>query len=304
VTLQNRRLRTTVICPLTSRGTFSEINILLLASLYAEQVGADFFVDDRRWAPGGREGYSRFFDVPFPRWSKPSPHYAAFRHHFVSTICRAAYNWVSGERVLSAARVFDEMTSYSFWLTALNVEDETDVDAELFRRKKAALEQFYRFNAVTRRQIEELCVANRLPPTYCAVHVRRGDKITSGEMTNVPLERYAEAAVAHGCPDVVIFSDDARVVEPFRRQVRSLAGSNCRVVDRTEPGAVGFLDSRFRAAGEGQRVSEVVRVFADMALMIRAKHLVCTMSSNLPRFAALHLGTERCTSLDVAWHPF
>lgn len=291
------------IFPLSDRGTYSELNVLVLGRLYAETINADFFIDDRKWAASPGVGLAEFFEAEISRWTNHSPHITAFRHSLRSRLATATFNIFSGQATLPAAIAFDEFMSAKFWKKSLGFGDEKMVNQWLFNEKKHFFDEFYRFNANTRSRINVINSRFSLQEPYCAAHVRRGDKITSKEMQAISLEAYAAAIAKQPQKKALIFSDDFRIFEELRDLTKA-KNATIQLINCIDETTTGFSEKHYRKIPNEERIEMVTRVFAEMELMRRAHSLVCTFSSNVSRFAALYVGIENCLSLDCDWHPY
>jgi len=300
ITMQKK---TTFIFPLSDRGTYSELNVLVLGQLYAKAINAEFFVDDRQWAASPRSGLREYFETDVNRWLRASPHLTTFRHSLRAKLATTAFNLLPSSKILSAAHAFDQFMSAKFWKESLGFADDSTVNQWLYNEKKHAFKELYRFNTKTFSRIS--AINGRLAPQepYCAVHVRRGDKITSKEMRAISLESYAEAIAKQPHKTALIFSDDFRIFAELRTLSESKSPS-VQLINCTDESMTGFSEKDYRNMRDDERIGAVTRVFAEMELMRRAQYLVCTFSSNVSRFAALYVGLENCLSLDCNWHPY
>jgi len=260
-------------------------------------------VDDRKWAASPASGLREYFETDINRWIRASPHLTAFRHSLRSKVATAAFNLFLTRKTLSAANAFDQFMSAEFWKESLGFADDATVNQWLYNEKKQAFNELYRFKANTFSRIS--AINGRLAPQapYCAVHVRRGDKITSKEMEPISLEAYAEAIAKQPHKTALIFSDDFRIFEELHALTKSKSPS-VQLINCTDESMTGFSEKDYRNMRDDERIGAVIRVFAEMELMRRAQYLVCTFSSNVSRFAALYVGLENCLSLVCDWHPY
>ncbi|CAM9400430.1 unnamed protein product, partial [Hapterophycus canaliculatus] len=167
----------------------------------------------------------------------------------------------------------------------------------------------------------------RAPPTgvfrespFLGLHIRRGDKVTSGEAAWHPGEEYLDAAVAYlegdeselGVEDITgiwIASDDSRVVD----EIKVLAPSYLpRVDNSTIFWASGGVEGgpeveRTATRTDKQTYAGFVYALADLQQLTTADVFVGTYSSNLGRLLALlreSIGQKnRATaiSIDATW---
>lgn len=300
---QSTPVKPSFILPLTDRGTYSELNVLALGIVYARTMGKEFFVDDRGWAPSHRLGLAEFFDTTPARWSGFSPHMTAFRHSFRSRLSTLVFNSLSQQPTIPAANAFDEFMSAEFWRNTLGFSGDSMVNDWLFREKRLVFQNIYRFNAATQERISSVLQAFDVTRPYCAIHIRRGDKITTKEMQEINLAKYADAITKQSLTNILVFSDEYSVFEELCGLLKT-RDSERKLVNCIDNSSAGFSEKHYRKMHAEDRVSAVTRMFAEMELMRNAQYLICTFSSNVSRFAALYVGLENCLSLDTGWHPY
>ncbi|MGN1353686.1 MAG: hypothetical protein ACI4V2_02120 [Alloprevotella sp.] len=122
----------------------------------------------------------------------------------------------------------------------------------------------WRFNAETRRAVDELIGSLGLSPHFISCQLRGGDKVT--ETALLPVSRYVEplTRLARG-RDVYVLTDDYRLFEELRRLAPSLSLKTlCRPTEQ------GYVNSAFAAtAAEAKRV-QMQRFLAGIELLRRS----------------------------------
>jgi len=154
--------------------------------------------------------------------------------------------------------------------------------------------------------------ATALHRPLCAVHVRRGDK--SSEAPPVPVTKYLEKIVSSGvnCKTMFVASDAMdQVVGEIKAALSDTFPDACQiptVVNLRTPTitGTGHEQAAFRNLPEEVQVQQTLNMLTEWEVMRAADILVCTLSSNVGRIAALlrdHYGWTRDTlySVDMDW---
>lgn len=280
---------------LEKHGIYSEVNNLLLAEVYARHKGGELRIDSRGWGARFDAGWHDYFCTG--RAAGPgAPSLWNGREGRVSLRWRLTRGWLTAVM----PDFWWTLRSPAFWSSALKLPDDEAVTEALYRLKRDAAERLYGFNHETREAVEALCGTLALPERYGAIHIRRGDKVTSGEMSPLPLDAYLEHLDFLGCNHLFVATDDYAAL----KELASALPAGFHLYSFSSPGDSGHDQSQFNASSPEVRKRETLRMFAEMELMCGAQRLICSFSSNVGRFAALRLGLERCRSVDIAWHPY
>lgn len=285
-------MRRLFVYALGDSGVYSEVNNLLLAHAYVEVMGGRLMIDSRSWCGSVDRGWADYF----------SSGRAVTRLVPVLNNHRGArmpwrWRWGIARWVRLLPSYWMEMRDPAFWRRRL--PDQMGWD-ELFAMKQRALAELYRFTPEVALEVQAMSAALQLPSHYAAVHIRRGDKISVGEMENIPIARYAGQLDFLACDDIFVATDDHEALQEFMQampvgvRVHSLCLASCQ----------GYLQQSFNAAAPEVRRGEIMRLLAEVELLSGAQRMVCSFSSNVSRFVALRLGRENCLSLDEDWHPW
>jgi len=138
------------------------------------------------------------------------------------------------------------------------------------------------------------------------VHIRAGDKITSGEMKNIPIEQYIKAVKAHqnlsrkNKLDVFVMSDSSLKLDEFIKK----KDATWTVHTLVSPSSMqGHVQRDFNASSSGSRMNAYLNFVAELFLMQQIGHVVSTFSSNVGRF--LYLTSENeVVSVDDKFFPY
>lgn len=295
---------------LTNRGLYSELSNLAMAHLYAQQYGYDMEVNTRNWNARLRKGLTDYF-LPFYKesyslltiqdkiYTKEKPwlgkiYYnpSEFWRYWTLWTFNRLYTFLHPSTLLSK-EVYARMTSQEF--------QSLFTDEELASQLSASFRSFYRYNKEVQNEIQRRKDKLSLNVPYIAVHVRRGDKITSGEMQNLALETYV-----HCLRDklgisrhIYIATDDVNVISFIEAR---LSDTGVHLYYNTENKQKGFDEKTFNAKGVNAVREDMLNMLFDMDMLIHASYFIGTYSSNIGRIVPLYLGFDKCHSVDEPWN--
>jgi hypothetical protein len=180
-----------------------------------------------------------------------------------------------------------------------NKEMRDYFDALSYDILSAEAKKVFRFTDSIQKRIDEL--KGSLPQIDCAIHVRTGDKITTGEMVAIPLERYKEALVSYQAtlnkPTLCFYlmTDSKSVIQWFQLQKES----SWSIFTIPSPSQFEFGHSQELYNKQSPLlISKLfVHFLAEVQVLSNAPHVICTFSSNIGRFVNL-LRKGTITSLD------
>jgi hypothetical protein len=146
------------------------------------------------------------------------------------------------------------------------------------------------------------------------VHIRSGDKITTGEMKEIPITSYIDAVRNFQTRQnkrnlrVFVMTDNWAKWEEFKKRADPswFIGSLIQKTSYTEK---GHVQGSFEALPENIRLRLFFEFMAELTVMQRIPNMVVTFSSNVGRLLYLINRTnptsDAVISLDVkAWSPF
>ena len=131
---------------------------------------------------------------------------------------------------------------------------------------------------------------------YIGVHIRRGDKISTGEMENLELNKYVDEIKKIGLNTVYIATDDVSVVEYIRDKC-----DNIYIYTNPHLKQFGFVENTFNHKSHTDRYYDTLILLYDIFVLISGKKFIGTYSSNLSRIIPCFLGLNNCVSLDEEW---
>ena len=294
---------------LTGRGLYSELSNLALAHCYARLNGYRLVVNTRRWNARLQHGLTDYFQPFFPEnqslWTAQDKIFTLerpwvgkvyynpqeFWRYWSQTTLNHLYGLFHHGTLLSK-EVYHRMTSPTF-LSPFSRE-------ALARELSASFRSFYRYNDEVAEAIRERRHAVGLEGPYMAVHVRRGDKITSGEMQDLALDTYVCHILAHldVSRHIYIATDDVSILSYFQAR---LSDKQVQLYYNTFSHQKGFDEKTFNAKSVEDVREDMLNMLFDMDMLIHASCFIGTYSSNIGRIVPLYLGFERCHSVDETW---
>jgi len=134
------------------------------------------------------------------------------------------------------------------------------------------------------------------------VHVRTGDKITTKEMTKIPIEYYfkqiTDFQVASGKKKLSIYlmTDSATVIAQFKKK----ADPTWSIVSIPSPitNQDGHFQTQFNSYPIAMKMDAYIHFLAEIQILQSCPTVLCTFSSNIGRFIYLTGGTD-VRSLDT-----
>lgn len=155
-------------------------------------------------------------------------------------------------------------------------------------RKKAAREVF-RFRSSLQEQINK--AKQTLPPIDYGIHIRTGDKITTGEMKAISLASYVEATKAHQTKikkdklSIYLMTDSLRAFEEFKAN----ADPSWTVYRLPSPIETlhGHVQSVYNEHSPDQKLEAFVHFLTEVQVLAQSEAILCTFSSNIGRFVEL-----------------
>ncbi|WP_133013307.1 hypothetical protein [Marinomonas flavescens] len=285
----------------TQRGYFSEINNFILIAIYCDFKSIDLYVN-QLYSPYYK-GEGRFFDIYRNNlkesflvgarkslWNKKA-YVDKFLYGFFGIPC------------FFTEDIFFEIREAGFWSSFLDVREE-DVFSALYELKRSYVLKNLVYKKEYLKKITDglSCFkpVDVKKDKFIAVHIRAGDKISTGEMLEIAIEKYVDAILSiKNIIPVIVFTDDVRKFEKLRAILPShytcLNGSGY---------VEGFQQSDFNARNINEKEEDTLQLLTEVYCMVYSYKLICTFSSNLTRYVALLKQLEDCISLDEPWSPF
>ena len=302
--------KTKVIYSLTSRGLYSELFNLCLATVFCKKTGYKLCVNSFFWNAKIKKGWNDYFEPTLDSSSNPFSaqdkvytnekpwigkiYYKPkefFSFYFIK-ILNQIYNIFYPHHLLTKD-IFENMRSKEFIYDILG--------NEAFKLMASSFKQMYILNRNTKDQLKQRIDNLGLPKDYISVHIRRGDKITSQEMQEIRIGKYVSSILEHKAvnTNVYIATDDVSIIDELKQQ---LAPHGICVFYNNQNQSQGFNEATFNRFSRQARYEEMLNVLLDMEVLVHAKFFIGTYTSNLSRVVPFFLGLDHCVSLDNDWN--
>jgi hypothetical protein len=149
--------------------------------------------------------------------------------------------------------------------------------------------QIFRFSKKTQTALDSL--KQGLPSFDCGIHVRTGDKITTGEMLAIPLQRYIEELSRFQKETqkktlmIYLMTDSKDVVTTFQKT----KDPSWTIQSLPSPveSMSGHDQHRYNALPTATKQKAFYHFLAEVQLLQECPHVICTFSSNIGRFLNL-----------------
>ena len=298
-----------IIYSLTHRGLYSELVNLALAKVYADKYNYRLLVNSRNWNSKIDNGLSDWF-IPYfeethsiltyqekiynnekPWIGKIYYNPSAFWGYWRERLYNKIFKFFSPTALLSKES-FQRMHSGDF----LSQYSE----GELLNAVSNSFKKFYNYNALTQNSISEKKQYINIPDNYISVHIRRGDKIVTGEMEDIDLNIYADAIRKYSyiSNNIYIATDDVTVISYISKKLSDI---DIKIYYNKENKLKGFDEKTYNLKSDSVRRDEVLNMLFDMDMMINSSFFIGTFSSNVGCVVAMYLGLDKCHSIDVSW---
>lgn len=159
----------------------------------------------------------------------------------------------------------------------------------------------FQLNLQTQSKIDALLLEAQFPPFDIGIHIRMGDKITSGEMKEIGLDVYnnaikdAQKTLGKDKVNVYIMSDNSEII-------KSISDPSWSVYSLPSPTpSTGHDQRKFNSMSTNDKMAAYYNFLAELYIMQRCRSIICTYSSNIGRILYLTRYPEATIkSLDVA----
>ena len=298
-----------IIYSLTHRGLYSELVNLALAKVYADKYNYRLLVNSRNWNSKIDNGLSDWF-IPYfeethsiltyqekiynnekPWIGKIYYNPSAFWGYWRERLYNKIFKFFNPTALLSKES-FQRMHSGDF----LSQYSE----GELLNAVSNSFKKFYNYNALTQNSISEKKQYINIPDNYISVHIRRGDKIVTGEMEDIDLNIYADTIRKYSyiSNNIYIATDDVTVISYISKKLSDI---DIKIYYNKENKLKGFDEKTYNLKSDSVRRDEVLNMLFDMDMMINSSFFIGTFSSNVGCVVAMYLGLDKCHSIDVSW---
>lgn len=269
-----------------SAGFYSEFNNMVLAILYCQRhnIAFELYSADANFRI--KRGWQDYF-LPFCNESiNPVHHY--INHRFDAP--------KGGKRKLlydTYKRLFPNNCLMSeLWNDFRHIDHSELTTSEVQKLSAPIINDIYRFNPSTQKQIENLISTINLCCPYIGFHIRGGDKQSEHDLLSI--DKYiSRAEKLSDIRQGLISTDDYRNFETLCEQY-----PNWKFYTLTPNTSQGYHQDRFTKLTPQQKYDELLIMFASMELLCHAKLTICTYSSNIGMFLGMRMG-DRAIGVDM-----
>jgi hypothetical protein len=297
---------------LTGRGLYSELLNLMLAIVYSEKNNLHLIVNTYHWNSRYRDGWTDYFKPTISSTNQIATaqvHFFGFQYKITPRsflknpiqeirhllACTINYGFKKYYKCLLTDDILIPMRSRYF------VDSIGDIKTWQLKLTDI-IKRIYIYNdeiaAIISGYKDIIGIPNN---NYIGVHIRRGDKIRSKEMSEINIEQYAIAIKrnAFHSKNIYIATDDVTVVEELRLQLGNEFNIYFNVLLKTD----GFDETRFNKKSKKSRFTETILALLDVDILANSSYFIGTYSSNFSRVIPCLREFKNCESIDIEWHP-
>lgn len=277
-------------------GFFAEYVNMLQAMLYCLQNNIQFqlYSKDANFAVS--EGWTDFFEPFCPE--QTSPLHLVFNPRFPTPKFRFKLRKAAAPLVKTLCRC--DHLSYELW-TELRANDfEVGcINLPSFNLQASAIEIYREINQMIwrpkppiREHINALLRRLNLPKTYCAIHIRSGDKIK--EAKPYTLGAYMDKlAQLDEVKNVLVLTDD---YSNYKKLVVDYPMVNFYTLERKD--LVGYQHRINKRRSKQQKYTDYIEFLAGVTAASKANNYLGTYSSSVSTFLRLRMEAEKCHAID------
>lgn len=282
------------------RGFFSEINNMILAKIFAQKNNYEFEVNSFYWNCRYKEGLRDYFELHFlennnilsAQQTRSDQKFVILPHNAHDLFYNIIYvfNYIYmlfNKNIILGNTIFSYLRTKEFILSINQEEYKSEIRNLLNYNKK--LMCYYE------KRIKELGLSEK----YIGVHIRRGDKITTGEMKNIPIKQYIDSILASNIKSIYIATDDISVISKIKDSINR---KDINIFYNTNSFNNGFNEGSFNHSNKKARYSETIELLFDVYVLSKATYFIGTYSSNLSRVIPCFINENNCKSLDEKWY--
>jgi hypothetical protein len=296
---------------LTQRGFFSEIMNLVLAKIYCDKEKIELVVNTYHWNSRIDKGWNDYFKETLNTTNNilSSQYYVnGYKRNILRgliknpfheaqhlTQCLLNYYYTSTSGNILSHDIFNKMRSKE--VIGLIKSNE-----EWRYLLSITLNNIYIYNDDLNNEIsanKKKIGINSIE--YIGVHVRRGDKITTGEMSIIDIDKYISAIKAKKeiSKNIYISTDDMAIIDIIKLQL----GSEYSIFYNVLMSSTGFKESTYNKKSKEIRHEETKLAILDVDILKNSSYFIGTYSSNMSRIIPCFKGFDSCQSLDIPWSP-
>ena len=146
-------------------------------------------------------------------------------------------------------------------------------------------------------RIQTECSKYSFPTFDLGVHIRSGDKITTGEMSEIPIDYYVKEINTISRGNVFVMTDNIRLLTDLKEKINE--GIHLYSLDSQSPCQEGHDQSVFNLSTDTVKMNAFIQFMTEIFYMQQIPKIICTFSSNIGRYLYLTNPTATFKSLDM-----
>jgi hypothetical protein len=299
-----------IVFHLTNRGTYSELNNLVMAYSYSVENKIDFYIDDRTWSGSPYNGLDDFFQSDHLKlWKRglklrsvlnntvngagPVENYIRAISHFAFKKIFIKFNSIFFPDYQFTPSYFEKMRlkARSPFVIAGKIHDPL-----VFHNQN--LKYLLQYNSKTELQIQQRIqlVKAALGDDFIGCHIRRGDKIDN-QMAKISLDLYCDEIKKQPVDGVFIATDDTSVVEYVKEKLPGKKLFTFAKADKS-----GWVEKEFRSTSGAKKYDDMLDLFTDVETLVASSFFIGTFSSCVGQHINLRRQRQRCHSIDFNFY--
>lgn len=286
--------KSTMIWELTDRGFGSELNNLLYAINYCQEKNISLSFLTNKWNTKIEKGWVDFFKQ-IPESISLSNHtnlssYSLLRTFFSLSDLRLyveqkkihylkLFKTNIGLKIFNFSKPKKYLFIHDYFKVVYDFnKDEFENDKNLFKKKmNTILKSIWNLNQKTIDKINQNKSEFNLS-RYAVLHIRRGDKLTTGEDSLYSYDKYMSKIDVKNIQCVFVMSDDYRVYEDLVKNYPKL--NFYTLIDENHR---GHFQSSFNKLSINEKEKNAINLFTEIEIAKEANFFVGSKNSNIYR---------------------
>ena len=265
----------------TGYGFFSELNSLLLSSLFCLQnkLRLELYSKDAYFTFGN--GWNEFFESFCPE----------YKNGFIGS--RISRDYINNHRnnhicylykILTRNVILNDIYWYcrTSWFENVNFDiPELGIKGNILQAMKIIIPIVYRFNDRYTTIIEDFIKEIDLPDNYISLHIRAGDKVRERNLIK-PQDYLNKARNYSTCHNIFVATDDYRIFEELKND-----NPDYKFYTSTSPKEKGYDQKTIIGSSEEDIRNNLIEMFASIHIFLKSELFVGTYSSNPGMFVGM-----------------
>ena len=265
----------------TGNGFFSELNSLLLSTLFCLQnkLRLELYSKDSYFTFGN--GWNEYFESFCPE----------YKNDFIgSRISRDYINNHKNNHICYLYKIFtrndilNDIYWYcrTSWFENVNFDiPELGIKGNIQQAMKIIIPIVYRFNDRYTTIIEDFIKGIDLPGNYISLHIRAGDKVRERNLIK-PQDYLNKARDYSTCHNIFVATDDYRIFEELKND-----NPDYKFYTSTSPEEKGYDQNTIIGSPKEYIRHNLIEMFASIQIFLESELFVGTYSSNPGMFVGM-----------------